>query len=322
MSNWSQGDVAGPMLWTWVTDAKPVTPEGARLNSSGPAFVKTEPTEVVVVSQTCDIRRSCWRADGKGRPFVQVSPLVHLTEPDLRVAAGGFIPRFAAVPGAGNDAFADLDQCTTIEKGVLARTTTRTVGCPSESDRQGFARAVARQRGRHAFPDCVEESISKLRAYLRDKRNRAGATGDAVRAIDSIRASASPAFSDTDPFDLSLTFVIDPLRLPAASVDEDDELSAWYVEKLQAHEDPTIEALAGLLSEASEPADQFDIWQRLAALWVSRCTQVGAVRSIGGQAESLLSYSLGRARREPNLDLDHLTSEEDRLEAGEVHDPA
>jgi hypothetical protein len=321
MANWSQGDVAIPMLCTWVTDGRPITPEGAELETDGPAIVQMEPSSVVVVTQTCDVRRNCWTSDNRGRPFVQVSPLVRLKDKVLEDASGGFSPRFAPVPGAGADAFADLDRCTTVEKGVLARATEHIVGCETETDRHAFSRALARQRGRHPFPDCVEESLTKLRSYLRDKRNRSGPSGDAVRAIDSIRASAFPSFSDSEPFDLRLTFIINPIFLAAVSSDENFDLSASHESWLADHPTPSSEQITKALFEASESGDRFDLWQRAVADWVKKCTPVSPITSVSADAESLASYSLGRARREPNLDLDHLTSEESRTVEGEVFDP-
>ena len=318
MANWCQGDVANELIFTWLSDDRPITPEGASLSPDGPTFVKTEPMGAVVVTQTCDIRRNCWNREGTGRPFVQVSPLVRLDGAVLRDAAGGFSPRFAPVPGAGQNAFADLDRCVTVEKGVLARVRNRTVGCTTDAERQSFSRAVARQRGRHPFPDCVESTLSRLRDFLRDKRDRSGPVGNAVRFIDSIRASAAPEFSDEDPFELSLTFIISPLSLPIGSEDASavigDELAIW----LEAGRERSGNEIAGKLLESVEIADRYFLWQRLVNEWISRCRIHPPVQTVFASAESLASYPLGRARCEPQLDLDHFTSEADRIAEGEV----
>jgi hypothetical protein len=194
------------------------------------------------------------------------------------------------------------------------------IGCNTDTERQAFSRALARQRGRHPFPDCVEESVAKLRSYLRDKTNKSGSSGDAVRAIDSIRASASPSFSDSEPFTLNLTFIINPLFLSAVTSDEEFSLSAEYQSWINDHPSDSTEDLAKKLGELSEPADRFDLWQKLAMDWAMRCTPSPPLKSVSAEAESLASYPLGRARREPILDLDHLTSEASRTADGEVFD--
>lgn len=321
LTNWSQGDVAAPGVISWMTDGQPITPEGAALAPAGPMLVETRSEHVVVVTQTCDLRRSCWRPDGKGRPFVQISPLVRLAGQELMIARGGFHPRFAPVPGAGDDAFADLERCTTIEKGVLVKSPNRLVGCRDDAERQAFSRAVARQRGRYAFPDCVDRAVNKLRYYLRDKRDKDSPTGRAVRAVSSIRASASPQFDEEEPFDLTLVFLIDPLQLPNAT-DDASEISAEHASWIDQNPSPSLDQLSARLEQIGEPSDRFDVWQRIASAWVDKCEPVGAIRTVSGEAEGLLAYPLGRAMREPNLDLDHLTSEEERIAAGDVFDPS
>jgi hypothetical protein len=321
LSKWSQGDVAGPGVVTWITDAQPITPEGAELDPSGPTIVDARSDYVVVVTQTCDIRRSCWRPDGLGRPFVQVSPLVHLDGKDLNIAAGGFNPRFAAVPGYGDDAFADLERCTTIEKGVLVKSPKHHVGCRDDVERQAFSRSVARQRGRHAFPDGVDRTVDKLRWYLRDKRDKTSPSGQAVRALNSIRASASPSFDEEQPFDLKLIFIVEPFYLTSALAEENDEITEAYREWLEYNPKPTIDELTHQLLDLAELADRFDMWQRIAHAWAAKCEPVDPIQTVSGEAESLASYSLGRAVREPTLDLDHLTSEASRIAAGDLYDP-
>src|SRR5581483_9767840 len=86
------------------------------------------------------------------RPFVQVAPLVQLDGQSLAYARSGRSPRFAAVVAVSDDVFADLDRTTTIEKAVLAGLE-RERGCPDDASARAFSAAVARHRGRFAFPD-------------------------------------------------------------------------------------------------------------------------------------------------------------------------
>jgi hypothetical protein len=79
-------------------------PVGRSALTTGRATVTTETSGLVVLTQTCDLRRS---ADQ--RPFVDLAPLVTLEETVAKEAAQNMRPRYAPVPALGPRSFADLD---------------------------------------------------------------------------------------------------------------------------------------------------------------------------------------------------------------------
>jgi hypothetical protein len=315
---WQQGDVVTDVPIVWLSAAPSLGPPRiATLETGSFQVASGAPGGLVVISQTCDIRRPCWSAEGKGRPFVQLSPLVRLTGEELRIAGRDFLPRYAPVPGAGNDAFADLDQCMTVEKSLLAGVEGKLVGCPTEIDQRRFARALARHKGRFAFPDGVDRSVQKLRDYLRDKQGKTSAQGVAVSAILEIRAKAMPSFDEPTGFQMTLVFVIDPALFPPAGEELEDQTPDFqtWIEKSR-----TIPELCDGLSRFGEPTDRYDLWQQIAAGWASKCEPHFPVMRVHGEAVSSLEYPIARARVEPSLDLEHMSSEEDRMSDPESFD--
>jgi hypothetical protein len=311
MAKWCQGDVAEFDRFVWLAANSEVSG-----SASGSMVKETPQRPFVVVSQTCDIRRDSWAEGGKGRPYVQLSPLVRLSGEELRLAQGDFLARYGHVPGAGPDAFADLDRCITIEKAVLARSVHLT-GCADELSRRRFSRSAARHRGRFAFPDGVDTSIGRLRDYLRKRRNQETPQGLAVRAIQEIRARANPSFDAKTGFQMYLVFLIDPTILPPSTDDAEsctDEFEAW-----RANERP-LEGLCAALSLFGEPADRFELWQLIADEWAAKCEPTFPVTQVHAEASSTMEYPISRARAEPSLDLEHMSSEETRMTEDEVYD--
>ncbi len=82
---WRQGDLALEEKWfVHVGDpAKPLTRASADLApDAGIQAIDTEVEGLVVLTQTCDIVRTC--AGPKGRPFIEVALLVTLGEIEFR----------------------------------------------------------------------------------------------------------------------------------------------------------------------------------------------------------------------------------------------
>lgn len=189
LRSWRQGDCVVVPSWFVhrVDSVSPVTPAGTAAVRDGFDLAEVNVPGLVVLTQTCDIVRSC-----KKRPFVEASPLVEVDERDLHEIQRARRPAYAYVPGlAGRRLVADLDRVMTLEKPVLSRSP-RTPGCSSDDEARAFARALARKRARPAFPDDFTELLRELQDRLSGKREKHSIETRALRTLDEIRVRATP----------------------------------------------------------------------------------------------------------------------------------
>lgn len=303
-----QGDIIRPAHFVFLASAKtPLTPEASAesLDRNGLIVTKVELEEAVVVSQTCEVVKPILATDQGLRPFAQVAPLVRLQGQDLSYAKAGRSPRYAAVPGAGEDAFADLERCTTVEKAVLLDTE-RTRGCPDDGSASAFSRAVARHRGRFAFPGYVEQSLNRMRNRLIAKVGKDSPEGRRVDEVAQIRLVAEPRWVATS-VELTVWFLVIQNSLPPIEEDDpvSDEITNWLTQ------DRPIADLAARLDDPNlAPADRSLLWQSLADAWTELTEPSEEVSAISAVAESLGRYSLAEAIYSEQLDLDHFSGDE------------
>ena len=178
--------------------------------------VESQVPGVVVVSQTCDIVRSC-----VDRPYLEASPLVEISDAaKLEDVRKGRYPRYLYVPSvAANGLVGDLDRTMTVEK-PLAATWTRTAGCSSDSERRSLAQALARKRARAAFPNDFTQLVRKLANRIKEKHGKNSDEGRALSMVREIRVAASPKW-DAPEVSLMFWFVLeseagdDPGKSPA-----------------------------------------------------------------------------------------------------------
>lgn len=266
-AEWRQGDVVdlGAIGWLAVADA-PLTEHAAAASAtqdSNVAYVFAEVEAMVVVSQTCDVIRGC-----ASRPHVELAGLVRLEEPVAGEARRGSRPRFVPVPGAGGDAFADLDVIVTVEKSLLVRLR-RIAGLPTETDQRRFGRGAGRVYSRFAFPDDLSLALAKLVERVRAKHDRDSDEGRALAALEAIRVTGTPSWS-ADEVDVFLTFA------PATRA----------------------EALA-VLSEED--------WDQIVDGWLRRASSGGVIRSVDGAMVPLDEFSAREYVDSDPLDLDYLS---------------
>ena len=175
---------------------------------------------VVVISQTCDVVRSC-----RNRPFVEVSPLIEVPGLWIEEIRRLKRPAFAYVPATvGQNLAGDLDRTMTVEKALLVGWT-RIPGWETDDDLRDFARALARKRSRFAFPDDFVAATRNLQMYLIDMHNKQTAEGAHLRALREIRVRAAPSWDNSD-VQLSWWFIkdADPLNV---QVDWPTFLDRW-----------------------------------------------------------------------------------------------
>jgi hypothetical protein len=145
LERWSQGDCTVGDCWfvTRFDPQRPLTPDAADVVEVDPNADLTESSVsgFVVVTQTCDLVRSCAE-----RPFVEVAPLVAVDDQYLQDIHRLKRPRYAYIAGVAEfNLVADLDRVMTVEKAVVARWE-RISGCPSDADTRLLGEALARKR--------------------------------------------------------------------------------------------------------------------------------------------------------------------------------
>jgi hypothetical protein len=227
LSVWRQGDVAFPdeFVFLHLADLRqPLTPQARELASEVDPGVHGIPSEVegvVVLSQTCDIVRSC-----KDRPFLEVAPLVVVPEDVLEDVKNNRRPAYAWVPSisAERSLVADLDRVMTVEKAVVAAWG-RVQGCTNDQEARDFALALARKRSRTAFPTDFNEAVNRLHQRIKGKHGRVSLEGRMLRALREIRVRAAPSW-DSPAVMIFLWFIKneDPKDLRDAWA---DQLRAW-----------------------------------------------------------------------------------------------
>ncbi len=162
LEKWRQGDyVLGEHWFVQRYDPqRPLTKASLDAAQQGiDDLIESEVRGFVVVTQTCDIVRSC-----SSRPFIEVVPLVEVDEQYLCEIERGRRPQYAFIPGVVEHRLvADLDRIMTVEKAVVAGWE-RKQGCQSDQEVRSLAQALARKRIRFAFPDDFTQWAGKLQS--------------------------------------------------------------------------------------------------------------------------------------------------------------
>ena len=170
---------------------------------AGPTPILDEVRGMVMLSQTCDVVRGC-----RERPFVEIAPLMRMSEQDVEAVRRLKRPAFAHVSATAADCLvADLDRTMTVEKALVAGWT-RIPGWETDAELRDFALALARKRSRFAFPDDFVSAAQPLQRNLVDKHDKMTDEGSHLRALREIRVRAAPSW-DGDLVQLSWWFVKD-----------------------------------------------------------------------------------------------------------------
>lgn len=199
---WRQGDVilGSALLFIHQADlAHPVSDDAAANATAAPAgaaqeaqiaTLETSAEGFIVVTQTCDVVRSC-----RERPYVELAPLVEVSANVLAEVKGLRRPGFAYVPVvAARNLVADLDRTMTIEKGVLVGLP-REQGLATDAEIRAFAAALARKRARFAFPNAFVDLMKPLSGLLQKRYGKDSAEGHHVSALQEIRVAAKPSWT-------------------------------------------------------------------------------------------------------------------------------
>lgn len=216
LQDWRQGDAfAGVQMRHLANRALPLSDV---TRSKASALSKATSNEVVItadfealviVSQTCDVVR-----DPAVNPFIDVSPVVRLDAQSAGEARRGRRPRYAVLPGVGQDAFADLWQTMSIEKAILLGKA-QVRGLVTLDDQRKFARSLARVRARFAFPDAFTPSIAPLRDYFQKIASKQSPEAEMESLISSVRAEPVDGTTwDSERVKVKLFFIVEDRGLP------------------------------------------------------------------------------------------------------------
>ena len=203
LASWRQGDCVLGAQWFVYRIAKPSIAAEAReaITQADADLVETEVRGFIVVTQTCDIVRSC-----AARPFIELCPLVEVDADRLEEIKRCRRPGYAFVPLlSATRLVADLDRVMTVEKPLVA-TWERTSGWKTDTEARAFADALSRKRVRFAFPDDFSALAKKLLGRLSDKHEKDTDEGRGLRALQEIRVQASPSWG-TDKVDIFFWFI-------------------------------------------------------------------------------------------------------------------
>lgn len=223
LKEWRQGDLALDESWfVHVGDASvPLSEAAAQADDEGIQALTSEVAGLVVVTQTCDIVRSCTT-----RPYLEVAPLMQVSEDDLRTVQRGRRPAHATLPSLEKDRLvADLDRVMTVEKSI-ASSWKRTPGYTEDTEGRAFAQALARTRVRFAFPDDFTTFAKKLQSRLADKHDKATDEGRGLRVLREIRVHVSPSW-DAPQVDIHFWFVRDDRDVDFEGKSWADLLKEW-----------------------------------------------------------------------------------------------
>jgi len=184
-------------------------------------LVETEVRGFIVVTQTCDIVRSC-----AARPFIELCPLVVVDADRLEEIKRCRRPAYAFVPQLlARRLVADLDRVMTVEKPLVA-TWERTSGWETDTEARAFALALSRKRARFAFPDDFSALAKKLLGRLSDKHEKNTDEGRGLRALSEIRVQASPSW-EAKEVDIFFWFLREEDNLDFESKNWADLLREW-----------------------------------------------------------------------------------------------
>jgi hypothetical protein len=259
LADWRQGDfVRAAVDFIHMGDpSRALSNIAGDAEGEGPTVLIAEELGLVVLSQTCDIVRSC--AD---RPYVEVACLVEVDERHAQEIERGYRPRYTIVPSLRSERIvADLDRVMTVEKSILADWTRQT-GCADDRTARAFAEALKRKRGRFAFPDDFVEASQALQKRLKDKHDKGSEEGQALRALREIRVTAVPSWN-ADLVHLHFWFIRNPEQRDFSGKPWDEYLQRWLAlfQKTErfAEAEGIVTTLADMSAQDYVESDQLDL---------------------------------------------------------------
>jgi hypothetical protein len=220
---WCQGDcVLGEHWFVYrFNPQRPLTSASVDVADEETDLAESQVRGFVVVTQTCDIVRTCNK-----RPFVEIVPLVKVDELQLHEIQRSRQPQYAYISGVAElNLVADLDRVMTVEKAVVAEWE-RKPGCLDDDAVRSLGQALARKRSRFAFPDDFTNLAKELQKRLRDKHSKATDEGEVLRALREIRVRAEPSWNSPE-IQLIFWFIREEEQVQFQGIGWDRFLEQW-----------------------------------------------------------------------------------------------
>lgn len=187
---WQQGDYClGDLEFSLVVNNDQHIATSERLDSEETNIL--QPVHgLCVVSQTCDIVRTC-----RKRPYIELSPLVEVMSDFLAEVKKGMRPNYAFLKPLENDHLVvDLDRTMTAEKSILLKLD-RLAGLDTEQVKRMFSWSLGRKRTRYAFPDEFTALIDDFSSRIKKKYKKSSDEGKFINSLREIRVRAAPSWS-------------------------------------------------------------------------------------------------------------------------------
>lgn len=229
LAEWRQGDfVLGGDYSVFIHVANlnfPITESAIAYAEQHPkeqtAIIDAVVPGFVVISQTCDIVRS-----SSDRKFVEVAPLVEVDTSILHQAKKGLTPKYGYVPALSSEKLvADLDRALTIEKSCLVEQVRRQ-GCVSDDERRKFSIALARKRGRFAFPNDFNAMLKRLTDRIKKKHGKGSLEGKVLEQLAEIRVRAAPDWN-ADRVELTMMLITEDGPNPITDEEWSNQIADW-----------------------------------------------------------------------------------------------
>lgn len=187
---WQQGDYClGDLEFYLVVNSEQHIAASEQLDSEETSILKPV-RGLCVVSQTCDIVRTC-----RKRPFVEFSPLVEVNSKYLAEVKKGMRPNYAFLKPLEYDLLVvDLDRAMTAEKSLLLKLD-RLAGLGTDEEKRMFSWSLGRKRTRFAFPDDFIALINKLSNRIKNKHKKFSNEGSFINSLREIRVRAAPSWN-------------------------------------------------------------------------------------------------------------------------------
>ena len=307
VSSLIQGQVLGVMdaCVVLADAATPLSPEAAQIAVAegvtfGPIVVPQAVDDIVLLTQTCDLRFTT--AD---EHRCLVAPVMRVPQQRAYEALRGRRPALAGLPWVDDTSVADLSRVTTIERSLLVDAVSR--GRPRTRREQfHFVEIVGRYLTRPALPDPINEVLSPFVRRVAEKHDRQSSEGRCAHKVSEMRVEATPDIDHDEPA-LNVLMIIEEEYLPqlsAGSLLDDKRIDDLII----AGRARAAEAVLN----ATDVIAKREAWTALAECWIQpslelvpRVVGVGSVEITVLNGEEL---SYARSLNAPILDLRYLST--------------
>ncbi|EKD51801.1 MAG: hypothetical protein ACD_62C00176G0016 [uncultured bacterium] len=219
--NWQQGDyVIGDLMFLFGYNPCCPLKEGIeKTNDQRISFIEDHVYGLILLSQTCDVRRDC-----RDRPYIEMAAL-QIESKKYELIRKFRMPSYVAVPALATDKIVvDLERVMTFEKSsLILLDAARKSGFTTPAELKKFSWALGRKRSRFAFPDEFTTMMGPLKKRLIEKHGKNTKEGLLLTLVQEIRVRAAPDWGNENVA-LTFWFVLEENSLVS---DANDQIEEW-----------------------------------------------------------------------------------------------